>query len=298
MARCIAHHGIIAQIDVMDEFGVSVADDFAEESATLHGHVVPIVPRVRLIEPAAIGVGDHAGDLVLAGLQAAQRERDIAARAVEFARTIAERLEHLVLIGGAAEFTHHLHDDRQAQETDVSMHRMPRKTSSREGGGSTSRGMDDVAYSTGDMEDDATDGNQKPRRFRGWGRNHMNTMHHSACVRWLDAAIEQAEQSWREGGIPIGSVLVDPAGDDGRGAIVARGHNMRVQWGDPTAHAEVVCIRYAGRRRDCAELHARVNPFALPDVRRHCDPLQDPTRDRRREPHIPRRGALAAPRGR
>ncbi len=61
----------------------------------------------------------------------------------------------------------------------------------------------------------------------------------------LDAAIEQAEKSLREGGIPIGSVLMDPAG-----TIVARGHNLRVQEGDTTAHAETACIRAAGRRRD------------------------------------------------
>lgn len=61
----------------------------------------------------------------------------------------------------------------------------------------------------------------------------------------LDAAIEQAEKSWAEGGIPIGSVLADE-----QGTIVARGHNVRVQSGDPTAHAEVTCIRNAGRRRD------------------------------------------------
>jgi cytosine/creatinine deaminase len=61
----------------------------------------------------------------------------------------------------------------------------------------------------------------------------------------LDAAIEQAQKSWDDGGIPIGSVLVDDSG-----SIVARGHNERVQAGDPTAHAEVVCIRNAGRRRD------------------------------------------------
>jgi len=41
---------------------------------------------------------------------------------------------------------------------------------------------------------------------------------------------------------------------DRRGSIVARGHNLRVQSGDPTAHAETVCIRNAGRRRDWAEL--------------------------------------------
>ncbi len=66
---------------------------------------------------------------------------------------------------------------------------------------------------------------------------------------WLDRAIEQAEISWSQGGIPIGSVL---AKQDG--AIVSSGHNERVQTGDPTAHAEVVCFRNAGRRRDWKEL--------------------------------------------
>jgi creatinine deaminase len=66
---------------------------------------------------------------------------------------------------------------------------------------------------------------------------------------WLAAAREQAEKSWAEGGIPIGSVLVDPAGN-----LVSRGHNERVQTGDPTAHAEMVCIRRAGRRRDWSRL--------------------------------------------
>jgi creatinine deaminase len=63
--------------------------------------------------------------------------------------------------------------------------------------------------------------------------------------QWMDEAVKQAEKSWSEGGIPIGSVLVDR-----EGLIIARGHNERVQRGDPTAHAEMVCIRNAGRRRD------------------------------------------------
>jgi cytosine deaminase len=66
---------------------------------------------------------------------------------------------------------------------------------------------------------------------------------------WLTAALEQAEKSWNEGGIPIGSVLVHPSGE-----LAARGHNERVQTGDPTAHAEMVAIRNAGRRRDWSEL--------------------------------------------
>ena len=70
----------------------------------------------------------------------------------------------------------------------------------------------------------------------------MDHRHHAAA---LDAAVAEAERSWSEGGIPIGAVLVDEGG-----AIVARGHNRRVQDGDPTAHAEIVCLRDAGRRRD------------------------------------------------
>jgi creatinine deaminase len=59
----------------------------------------------------------------------------------------------------------------------------------------------------------------------------------------------EAKKGRDAGGLPIGSVLVDA-----KGKIVARGHNQRVQTGDPTAHAEVVCLRNAGRRRDWPEL--------------------------------------------
>ena len=65
----------------------------------------------------------------------------------------------------------------------------------------------------------------------------------------LQAALAEAKAGLREGGLPIGSVLADPSG-----RIVARGHNLRVQTADPTAHAETVCIRNAGRRRDWPEL--------------------------------------------
>lgn len=58
---------------------------------------------------------------------------------------------------------------------------------------------------------------------------------------YLNLAIKEALQSSREGGIPIGAVLVK----DGR--ILASGHNRRVQDEDPLAHAEITCIRNAGR---------------------------------------------------
>lgn len=58
---------------------------------------------------------------------------------------------------------------------------------------------------------------------------------------FLEAAIAEARAGLREGGIPIGSVLVI----DGR--IVGRGHNRRVQKGSPTLHAEMDCLENAGR---------------------------------------------------
>jgi len=61
----------------------------------------------------------------------------------------------------------------------------------------------------------------------------------------MDAALEQAQKSYDEGGLPIGAVLADADGN-----IVARGHNKRVQHNDPTSHGETDCIRNAGRRRD------------------------------------------------
>ncbi len=58
---------------------------------------------------------------------------------------------------------------------------------------------------------------------------------------FLEAAIEQAEKSLAEGGIPIGAVLVH------EGRILGRGHNCRVQTGSPIDHGEMNCLRNAGR---------------------------------------------------
>jgi len=58
---------------------------------------------------------------------------------------------------------------------------------------------------------------------------------------FLQAAIEEAKKSLKEGGIPIGSVLVI---DD---KIVGRGHNKRVQNSSAILHAEMDCLENAGR---------------------------------------------------
>lgn len=61
--------------------------------------------------------------------------------------------------------------------------------------------------------------------------------------KFLAAAIEEARAGLREGGIPIGSVLVIDE------QIVGRGHNRRVQRGSAILHAEMDCLENAGRLR-------------------------------------------------
>lgn len=58
---------------------------------------------------------------------------------------------------------------------------------------------------------------------------------------YMRSAIAEAKLGLMEGGIPIGSVLVKG------GVIIGQGHNKRVQDGDPVTHAEIDCLRNAGR---------------------------------------------------
>ena len=60
----------------------------------------------------------------------------------------------------------------------------------------------------------------------------------------LDVAIEEARIGISEGGIPIGAALFD-----GDGNLLGRGHNRRVQEGDPSIHGETDAFRKAGRQR-------------------------------------------------
>lgn len=65
---------------------------------------------------------------------------------------------------------------------------------------------------------------------------------------WMAEALVEAEAAAREGEIPVGCVIVRD------GQLVARGHNLREQTGDPTAHAEVVAIRRAAQALGCWKL--------------------------------------------
>jgi creatinine deaminase len=58
---------------------------------------------------------------------------------------------------------------------------------------------------------------------------------------FLKEAIQEAKKGLKEGGIPIGSVLVKDS------KIIARGHNKRVQENNPMVHAEIDCLINAGR---------------------------------------------------
>ena len=60
----------------------------------------------------------------------------------------------------------------------------------------------------------------------------------------LSIAIEEARLGLSEGGIPIGAALFD-----GDGNLLGRGHNRRVQEGDPSIHGETDAFRKAGRQR-------------------------------------------------
>jgi creatinine deaminase len=60
----------------------------------------------------------------------------------------------------------------------------------------------------------------------------------------LRVALEEARQGLAEGGVPIGAALFRTDG-----TLLGRGHNRRVQDGDPSSHGETDAFRNAGRQR-------------------------------------------------
>ena len=72
--------------------------------------------------------------------------------------------------------------------------------------------------------------------------NMSRTPDHNAM---LQIALEEARQGLAEGGIPIGAALFRTDG-----TLLGRGHNRRVQDGDPSSHGETDAFRNAGRQRN------------------------------------------------
>ena len=74
-------------------------------------------------------------------------------------------------------------------------------------------------------------------------------------------ALNEAKQGYAEGGVPIGSVLVY------KDKIIGRGHNRRVQEGNPILHAEMDALRDAGRQTAAVyagcTLYTTLSPCAM-----------------------------------
>lgn len=69
------------------------------------------------------------------------------------------------------------------------------------------------------------------------------------CEKMLQVALEEAQIGRAEGGIPIGAALFTQQGE-----LISRGHNRRVQQGDPSVHGETDAFRRAGRQKSYRNL--------------------------------------------
>lgn len=79
--------------------------------------------------------------------------------------------------------------------------------------------------------------------------------------QFLKAAFEEANKGLKEGGIPIGSVIVH------QGKVIGKGHNRRIQQGSAVLHGEMDAFENAGRQpasvyRECT-LYTTLSPCAM-----------------------------------
>jgi len=89
---------------------------------------------------------------------------------------------------------------------------------------------------------------------------HQTTINSSSLhSKFMAAARHQAEKSYAEGGIPVGSILVRG------GDIVGQGHNRRVQQGNPILHGEMDCLLHAGRQHSYRDttLYTTLSPCLM-----------------------------------
>ena len=79
---------------------------------------------------------------------------------------------------------------------------------------------------------------------------------------WMQVAMQMAEKAEAEGEVPVGAVLVKD------GQQIATGYNLSISQHDPSAHAEILCLREAGRlienyRLLDATLYVTLEPCAM-----------------------------------
>ena len=90
----------------------------------------------------------------------------------------------------------------------------------------------------------------------------LSSDEHSSDELWMEEALRSAQRALEAGEVPVGAVVVCA------GRIVGRGWNRNLTDNDPTAHAEIVALREAGRNLgnhrlgDC-ELFATIEPCAM-----------------------------------
>lgn len=84
----------------------------------------------------------------------------------------------------------------------------------------------------------------------------------SADIQYMQEALRQARRGGREGEVPVGAVVVR------NGAVIARAHNRPIHLNDPSAHAEILALRRAGRkvknyRLPGCTLYVTIEPCAM-----------------------------------
>lgn len=60
--------------------------------------------------------------------------------------------------------------------------------------------------------------------------------------QWMQIAIEEAKLAFKENEVPVGCVLIQ------NDKIIAKTHNQPISKNDPTAHAEILALRYAAKK--------------------------------------------------
>jgi cytosine/creatinine deaminase len=107
--------------------------------------------------------------------------------------------------------------------------------------------------------EDVADLPKDPATAQPLAANYPRLATDQPADEFMAAAIDEAMKGLSEGGLPIGSVLVR------EGQIIGRGHNRRVQRGDPMAHAEIDCLTNAGRQKTYRDtiLYSTLMPCSL-----------------------------------
>jgi tRNA(adenine34) deaminase len=82
-------------------------------------------------------------------------------------------------------------------------------------------------------------------------------------IRQMQCALGEADAAAAAGEVPVGCIIVDGTGEE-----LGRGRNARESLGDPTAHAEILAIRSAARKRggwrlDGATAYVTLEPCAM-----------------------------------